>query len=118
MIDELPLVALLCAFADGESRICGAKELRVKESDRIKTVCAMITALGGRAEEHTEGLAVWGGLSGGEVFGAGDHRIVMSSAIAAAVCPVTITGAQAVGKSYPGFFEDLSLLGAEILKED
>lgn len=116
--DLVPVLSIVGALAEGKTTFVNAGRLRAKESDRIKTVCAMITALGGRAEEHTEGLAVWGGLSGGEVFGAGDHRIVMSSAIAAAVCPVTITGAQAVGKSYPGFFEELSLLGAEILKED
>jgi 3-phosphoshikimate 1-carboxyvinyltransferase len=78
----------------------------------------MIRDLGGRAEEQQEGFTVYGGLSGGTVFGAGDHRIVMASAVASAVCPVTIEGAEAVSKSYPGFFEDLSSLGCECSFEE
>jgi 3-phosphoshikimate 1-carboxyvinyltransferase len=116
--DLAPALAIAGAMAEGKTTFVGAGRLRVKESDRIRSVCAMIRDLGGRAEEQQEGFTVYGGLSGGTVFGAGDHRIVMASAVASAVCPVTIKGAEAVSKSYPGFFEDLSSLGGECSFEE
>lgn len=116
--DLVPVLSIVGAQAEGKTTFINAGRLRAKESDRIKTVCQMISSLGGFAQEHEDGLAVWGGLRGGEVDGAGDHRIVMAASVAAALCPVTVTGAQAVCKSYPAFFEDLSLLGAQIIKEE
>ena len=76
-----------------------------------------INALGGAAEEKEDGLIIRGGkILGGVVDGMNDHRVVMSAAIAATVCqaPVTILGAEAADKSYPGFFEDFVRLGGKI----
>ncbi len=83
MIDELPLVALLCAFADGETWITGAKELRVKESDRIRTTAELINNLGGDCEELPDGFIIRGKnkLSGGKVDSYLDHRIAMTGAV-------------------------------------
>ncbi len=83
MIDELPLVALLCAYADGESRITGAKELRVKESDRIRTTAELIRNLGGDCEELEDGFIIRGKnkLAGGNVDSYLDHRIAMTAAV-------------------------------------
>lgn len=115
--DLVPILAVLGAASKGKTTFKNAERLRLKESDRIKTVCEMIGALGGKAEEHSDGLTIWGGLSGGTVQGAGDHRIVMAASVASALVPVTIEGAEAVNKSYPGFFEDLAALGAQITYE-
>ena len=83
MIDELPLIALMLAFADGESRIRDAKELRVKESDRIKTTAEMINRLGGECIATDDGFIIRGKkkLSGGTVDSFLDHRIAMSAAV-------------------------------------
>lgn len=115
--DLLPVLAVVAACAVGESHFVGAARLRLKESDRLKTTAAMLNALGGNAFEEADGLRVQGGaLLGGTVDGAGDHRIVMSAAIAALHCknPVTILGVEAVEKSYPGFWEDYKQLGGEV----
>lgn len=114
--DSLPILAVMAAFSEGETHFTGGARLRLKESDRLKTVHDMITALGGKATELPDGLIVYGGgLSGGTVDGANDHRIVMAAAIAGIHCkePVTILGAEAVNKSYPDFFEDLKKLGGK-----
>ena len=83
-IDELPLVALAACFAEGTTTIADAAELRRKESDRIATVAAALTALGGRVEATADGMAIegTGGLAGGAVDSHGDHRIAMLGAIA------------------------------------
>ncbi|MEG2175847.1 MAG: 3-phosphoshikimate 1-carboxyvinyltransferase [Oscillibacter sp.] len=113
--DLLPILAVLAAVSQGDSQFVNAGRLRFKESDRLQTTAALVNALGGRAEEQPEGLTVYGGqpLAGGTVDGAGDHRIVMAAAIAATCChgPVTILGAEAVDKSYPGFWEAYKQLG-------
>ena len=90
------------------------RRLRLKESDRVASVIAMLTALGGRAEADTETLRIFGtGLTGGTVDSVNDHRIAMSAAIAAIACKeaVTILGAESVRKSYPKFFEEYRRLG-------
>ncbi len=112
--DLLPILAVAAAFADGKTEFCGAKRLRLKESDRLKTVADMINSLGGRAEVLPDGLMVYPQkLTGGVVDGCNDHRIVMAAAIAAAVCEneTKILGAEAVNKSYPKFFDDYRALG-------
>lgn len=114
--DSLPILAVVAAFAKGETHFTGAARLRLKESDRLKTVSDMLRNLGGTVTELPDGLIVTGGkLIGGSVDGAGDHRIVMAGAIAAAHCmeEVKIIGAQAVNKSYPDFFRDFSQLGGQ-----
>ncbi|WP_298016947.1 3-phosphoshikimate 1-carboxyvinyltransferase [uncultured Dysosmobacter sp.] len=116
--DLLPILAVAAAFAKGKSHFTNAARLRLKESDRLKTTAAMLKALGGKAVEQPAGLIVHGGrpLTGGTVDGANDHRIVMAAAIAAAYCkgPTAILGAQAVNKSYPGFWEDYKQLGGVV----
>ena len=83
MVDELPLIALLCAFADGETRITGAKELRVKESDRIATTAELINNLGGDCQPLSDGFIIRGkeNLVGGDVDSYLDHRIAMTGAV-------------------------------------
>ena len=112
--DLVPILAVTAAFAQGETEIYNAARLRLKESDRLASTAALVNSLGGRAEEFPDRLVIHGGgLTGGTVDGAGDHRIVMSAAIAGLHCrqPVTIRGIQAVNKSYPDFFSKLSGLG-------
>ncbi len=110
-LDELPLVAVLGAVAEGVTVIRDAAELRAKESDRIATTVAMVRALGGRAEPTDDGLVVvgTGGLRGGVVASHGDHRIAMAAATAATVARegVTIERAEAADVSWPGFYEEL-----------
>lgn len=113
--DLVPALAVLAAAQDGTTVFTGAARLRLKESDRIATIAAMLQALGGKAEAGPDTLTVHGGkkLAGGRVDGAGDHRIVMAAAVASILCesPVTIVGAEAAAKSYPGFFDDWRKLG-------
>ena len=108
LIDELPVIAVLCAYADGESVISGAEELRVKESDRIRTTAAMLTALGGDVEERPDGFIIRGTkkLRGGTVDSCADHRIAMSGAVALAASEQggEILGAECVDISFPNFF--------------
>ena len=114
--DLLPALAVAAAFAEGESVFTGGARLRLKESDRLASVTSLINALGGEARELPDGIAVRGGrLSGGAADACGDHRVVMAAAVAGLFCPrgVRITDAEAVGKSYPAFFEDLALIGGK-----
>ena len=107
--DLVPALAVAAACAEGKTRIFGAGRLRLKESDRIESVCEMITALGGEAESVGDEIIVHGtGLSGGVVKCHNDHRIAMAAAIAscASADDITILGAECTQKSYPAFFED------------
>ena len=113
MVDELPLIALMCAFADGESRITGAKELRVKESDRIRTTAEMITRLGGDCQELPDGFIIRGkeSLTGGDIDSYLDHRIAMSGAVGliASQKGGKILRPQCCAISFPNFFEKLGV---------
>ncbi len=113
-IDELPLVALLACFAEGETTIRDAAELRRKESDRVATTCAALRALGGEAEPLEDGMRIGGtgGLRGGRVASHGDHRIAMLGAIAGRASRegVEVEGMEAAAVSYPGFEADLASL--------
>ncbi len=115
MIDELPLIALLCAFADGESRITGAKELRVKESDRIRTTAEMIRAFGGDCEELPDGFIIRGKgkLTGGNCDSYLDHRIAMTAAVGliASENGGEIFRPECCAISFPDFFQKLELQG-------
>ena len=112
--DLVPVLSVVAAAAEGETKIYHAGRLRLKESDRIETVCAMLRALGADVEETPDGLTVRGGraLPGGVVDSANDHRIAMSAAVASILCRgrVTVTCAEAVSKSYPRFWEDFAAL--------
>jgi len=110
LVDELPLFALTAAFARGESRVTGAGELRVKESDRIETVVSSLRTLGVRIRARSDGYDVRGVPSrprGGEMQSAGDHRVAMLGAVAGLVSRegVEVGGADAVTISFPGFFD-------------
>jgi 3-phosphoshikimate 1-carboxyvinyltransferase len=113
-IDELPLVALLGCFAEGETVVRGAQELRVKESDRIAGVVEGLRGLGAEIEATEDGFAVrgGGGLRGGTIDARGDHRMAMMGAIAGLASRegVEVLGMEAATVSYPGFVEDLSRL--------
>lgn len=115
-IDELPLVGLAGCFAHGETVVSGAGELRHKESDRIATVVEGLRALGAEIEATEDGFAVTGGgLRGGVLDAAGDHRLAMLGAIAglASAEGVEVSGFDAAAVSYPAFAADLGgLLGA------
>jgi 3-phosphoshikimate 1-carboxyvinyltransferase len=114
-IDELPLVALLGVFAEGETVVRGAAELRVKESDRIAGVVDGLRGLGATIEATPDGFVVTGtgSLRGGVVDAHGDHRMAMLGAVAglASVEGVRVVGMEAAAVSYPGFVEDLARLG-------
>ena len=122
-LDELPVLAVAAAFAEGETVIADAAELRVKESDRIARTAAGLRALGADVEERPDGLLLGGGLTAGQmdadgIAGAridctGDHRIAMAFAVAGLLRgPVHLAGAD-VSTSYPQFFADLEgLLGS------
>lgn len=111
LIDEIPILAVAAAVADGVTAFTDAEELRVKESDRVATTVDMLAALGVRAEGRRDGLQVAGGqrLGPGVVDAHLDHRIAMSAAIAANLAEgeTTINGWDAVATSYPGFEEEL-----------
>jgi 3-phosphoshikimate 1-carboxyvinyltransferase len=112
LIDELPLVALLGCFAEGETVVTGAEELRQKESDRIAAVVDGLSALGAEIEAASDGFTVrgTGALRGGELDARGDHRMAMLGAIAGLVSSegVEVSGFEAVKVSYPGFGRDLA----------
>ena len=110
-IDELPLVALLACFAEGQTVVRGAAELKVKESDRIQTVVDGLNGLGGQLEATDDGFVVTGtgGLRGGTLHSHGDHRLAMLGAVAGLASRegVTVVGMDAADVSYPGFVADL-----------
>ena len=113
-IDELPLVALLGCFAEGETIVRGAQELRVKESDRIAGVVEGLRGLGAEIEATEDGFVVRGrgGLRGGTIDAHGDHRMAMMGAIAGLASRegVEVLGMEAAEVSYPGFVADLERL--------
>jgi 3-phosphoshikimate 1-carboxyvinyltransferase len=111
LIDELPLVGLLGCFAEGETVVAGAEELRHKESDRIAAVVEGLAGLGAQIEAAPDGFTVrgTGRLRGGTLDARGDHRMAMLGAVAglASADGVEVTGFDAVEISYPGFERDL-----------
>jgi 3-phosphoshikimate 1-carboxyvinyltransferase len=110
-IDELPLVALLGAFAEGTTIVHGAEELRRKESDRVMTVVDGLRGLGARIEAAPDGFVVGGGgeLHGGTMNAGADHRIAMLGAVAGIASRegVEVEGFEAASVSYPTFADDL-----------
>ena len=113
LIDEVPILAVAAACADGETYFKGLGELRFKESNRLETIVSEIGSMGMKAEISGDDLVIQGGgLTGGKVDSHGDHRIAMSCAIAALVStnPTEISGWEAVSTSYPDFIADLDAL--------
>lgn len=115
--DLFPITAILLSTAEGDSRLYGAPQLRFKESDRIETTVRMINALGGHAEGTPDGCIIHGvpRLKGGSVEHLGDHRIMMSAAVASVVCdgPVEMDDPECADVSYPGFAESMASIGLE-----
>ena len=119
LIDELPVIAAVACFAQGETVIRDAAELKVKESNRIDAMVRNLAAMGADVTETPDSLVIRGQetLPGGIATDCwGDHRIAMMAAIAATRCrePVMLRGAECVAKSYPGFWEDYRMLGGII----
>ena len=110
--DLVPVLSVVAAVAHGTTNIRGVSRLRLKESDRVASVCAMLTSLGAQVSSGEDQITVVGKprLAGGTVNSFNDHRIAMSAAVASVVCEgnVTVLDAQCVSKSYPQFWEDIS----------
>jgi 3-phosphoshikimate 1-carboxyvinyltransferase len=119
-IDELPVLMIAAANAEGETILTGAKELRVKESDRIAAMCKGLETLGIETEEFEDGMRVRGGkLAGGRIDSYTDHRIAMAFSIAALAASdnVTVMDCANVNTSFPGFVDSLTSLNLSITTE-
>lgn len=119
--DALPAMAIAGCFAEGTTRFLNVPQARIKETDRIRVMREVITALGGRAEELPDGLVVHGGgLRGGTAPGYADHRVVMAGALAglAADNPVEVDTAEAVSVTFPTFVELMNRCGARMQTRD
>ncbi|HLF85405.1 MAG TPA: 3-phosphoshikimate 1-carboxyvinyltransferase [Blastocatellia bacterium] len=114
IIDEIPILAVVATQVEGRVEVRDAKELRIKESDRIRTVADGIRSLGGEIEEFEDGFAINGPqrLTGGRVETSGDHRIAMAFAIAGLIAEGTteIIDAGCAGISFPDFYQSLAIL--------
>ena len=118
MIDELPVLGVAAAYANGQTSVSQAEELRNKESDRIAVLCSQLLDLKIDVIEMSDGFRINGGKlpSGGKVLAKGDHRIAMAMAILglAAQKKTTIEGAEIISESFPNFFDTLKSLGANL----
>ncbi|WP_420434685.1 3-phosphoshikimate 1-carboxyvinyltransferase [Hyphobacterium sp.] len=119
LIDEYPVLAVACAFADGVSRLRGLAELRAKESDRLAATCDLLQVNGVEAEIEGDDLIIKGAAGvrgGGQINTHGDHRIAMAALVlgTAAERPVTVDQADMIATSYPDFIGDMKRLGAMI----
>lgn len=116
--DLVPIISVAAGAAQGDTRITGVRRLRLKESDRILSVRAMLSALGVESDADDDLLVIHGrgGFTGGTVDSFNDHRIAMAAAVAGSVAsgPVMILGAQSSDKSYPGFFKRFAALGGRV----
>ena len=114
LIDEIPIIAIAATQAHGQTIIKDAKELRVKESDRIATICGMLKKMGAKAKETPDGMIIEGPckLKGTEIESHGDHRIAMSAAIAGLIAKdeMLIDNTECIETSFPGFKELLDRL--------
>ncbi|MFQ5922408.1 MAG: 3-phosphoshikimate 1-carboxyvinyltransferase [Anaerolineales bacterium] len=118
MIDEVPILAVVATQAHGVTRIRGAGELRLKESDRLSGMAAELRKMGARIEEHPDGLTIEGPtpLIGTRVGSHGDHRVAMALTVAGMLASgeTIISSAEVVQESYPGFMTALRSIGAEL----
>lgn len=110
--DLAPVLSVVAAFSQGETRLTHAGRLRLKESDRVASILAMLHGIGADAREEDDTIVILGAetLPGGTVDSFGDHRIAMAAAIAGLRCPVVVKGKDAVNKSYPSFWEEYGKL--------
>jgi 3-phosphoshikimate 1-carboxyvinyltransferase len=119
-IDEFPVLFVAAACASGQTRLSGAEELRVKESDRIQVMADGLQILGVDAQPTADGMVIQGGLIGGGVVGShGDHRIAMSFSIAGlrAHAPITVLDCENVNTSFPEFKDLVKRLGLALICE-
>ena len=117
LIDELPVILALASVCEGTTRLRGAAELRVKESDRLAVMARGLEILGVELSEYPDGMDVTGGpIGSGQVDGAGDHRCAMSFAVLgqAADAELTVAGAHNINTSYPGFVHDLRSVNGQV----
>jgi 3-phosphoshikimate 1-carboxyvinyltransferase len=118
LIDEIPILAVAAAMAEGETTFADAEELRVKETDRIAATADWMTAAGVNVETSAGGMVIEGAgrILGSRVSGHHDHRIAMSEGIAGLISqsPMTIDGAEIVSISYPQFWQEIQKLGSVI----
>ena len=117
LIDELPIVMAMAAVSDGITRIRGAQELRVKESDRIAVMARGLESMGVRLTQYRDGMDIEGSaIRGGRVDGAGDHRCAMSFCILGQLADsdLEVSGCGNINTSYPGFKQDLKAVGGFI----
>jgi 3-phosphoshikimate 1-carboxyvinyltransferase len=118
MIDEFPILAVAATQAEGETLVRDARELRVKETDRIASVVAELRALGAPIEERDDGFVVEGParLRGAQVRSHGDHRLAMALVVAGLIAEgeTVVEGAEVIADSFPGFVDLMRKLGAEI----
>ena len=118
MIDEFPILSVAAAYAQGETTITQARELRFKESDRISSICRNLSRLGVDIREEEDGYTLNGGrgIRGGSATSQDDHRLAMALAISglAAEKEVMIDGSEIITESYPGFVPTLVGIGAQI----
>ena len=115
--DCLPILAVAGCFAPGETKLVNVAHARIKETDRIAVMCKELAALGADIEERPDGLVIRGSaLHGGSVDGHGDHRVIMSLAVAAlhASSSVTVNGVDAVSVTFPSFKDLARSVGAAI----
>jgi 3-phosphoshikimate 1-carboxyvinyltransferase len=122
MIDEFPIFAVAAAYAQGDTRVSDAQELRYKESDRIHLLCGELAAQGAQVDEAADGFVIHGrgGLPGGaQADPHGDHRLAMSLAVAglASRQPIAVGNSAIIGESFPGFSAALRQLGARLIEE-
>ena len=118
LIDEVPVLAVLAARAQGTTRVTGAKELRVKETDRLAALAANLSSLGAEVEELPDGLVIegGGGALSGPVEARGDHRIAMAFGVLGALAgnSIAVDAPATVNVSYPGFWEMLERVAAPV----
>ena len=114
LVDEIPILAVAACFCDGISKIQGASELRIKETDRLAVMARQLKRMGAKVDEHQDGLTIYGGnnLKGNELDSEDDHRVAMSLAIASimASSDSTLIRSDAAAISYPEFWSDLKRL--------
>lgn len=118
--DLVPVIAILGAYADGQTKITGAEHLRFKETDRLRNLSDNLKRMGIAVEERADGLVITGGRpTGGVLDSRGDHRIAMALSVAGlrAKGSTVILGAECISDSYPGFFNDLARIGVEMVLE-
>ncbi len=120
--DLVPVLAAVAVAAEGETVITGIRRLRLKESDRAAAVGSLISTLGGHISTRENAIHIWGGapLTGGTVSSFGDHRMVMCAALLSILAKgsVSVTGSEAIRKSYPGFAADYKKLGGILTESE